>query len=186
MKKYKDLRLKLNEGENADGGALGGYPTQNVRSAASDYGVHRIESEEQVQRIQAFLNAFTSREYLEPRAALSLMRVKINLTGLDFEFNSKTMLQNGKPTFLKLTRFGGTFGTTPTHNLMKDGFKVTDGIEDTLNGDHLAIQLMVAEAPSGLYKMTAKIVRYSGNLPDVETESPTPGMQGSPQEPETL
>lgn len=170
MKKYKDLRLQLNEGENADGGSIGGYPAQSIRSAASDYGIHRIDSEEQVQRIQAFLTAFTGREYLEPRAALSLMRVKLNLTGLDFEFNSKTKIRNGEQVMLKLTRFGGTFGTTPEHDLMKDGFQVTDGIEDSLDGDHLAIAFSMTEAPSGLYKMDAKIVRYSGETPGTTVE----------------
>ena len=166
MKKYKDLRLQLNEGENTEGGALGGYPAQSVQSAQSDFGIHRIEDNQQVQRIQAFLNAFTGREYLEPRAALSLMRVKINLAGLDFEFNGKTPLNVGQTQYLKLSRFGGTFGTTPEHNLMKDGFKTTDGVEDTLDGDHLAIALGIQEAPSGLYKMSADVVRYSGDNPE--------------------
>jgi len=172
MKKYKDLRLQLNEGENTEGGALGGYPAQNVQSAQSDFGIHRIESTEQVQRIQAFLSAFTGREYLEPRAALSLMRVKINLAGLDFEFNSKTPINVGVVNYLKLTRFGGTFGTTPDHDLLKDGFKVTDGVEDTLDGDHLAIALGIEEAPSGLYKMTASVMRYSGDNPEMGQRTP--------------
>jgi len=172
MKKYKDLRLQLNEAENTEGGALGGYPAQSVRSATSDFGIHRIESTEQVQRIQAFLSAFTGREYLDPRAALSLMRVKINLAGLDFEFNGKTPINVGVVNYLKLTRFGGTFGTTPEHNLMKDGFKVTDGVEDTLDGDHLAIALGVEEAASGLYKITASVMRYSGDSPEQGQHTP--------------
>ena len=159
MKKYKDLRLQLNEGENTEGGALGGYPAQNVQSAQSDFGIHRIENTEQVQRIQAFLSAFTGREYLEPRAALSLMRVKLNLAGLDFDFNKKTDLGIGQPMNFKLTRYGGTFGKTPTtpHN----EFETTDGIEDIMGGDHLSLAVMISEAESGLYKMDIEIVRSS-------------------------
>ena len=91
MKKFKQLKQQLNEDAYMDGGALGQWPTPNsTRSAFSDFGVHRVEHQEQLKRIQAFLNAFTSREYLEPRAALSLMRVKLNLAGFDFDFNRKT------------------------------------------------------------------------------------------------
>lgn len=163
MKNYKQLKTQLYESENADGGALGGYPAEkSSRSASDDFGIHRTDNKEQVQRLQAFLHAFTSREYLDPRAALSLMRVKLNLADLDFDFNNKTAVPVGTPQYLVLKRFGGTFGTSPTHDLSK-GFQVTDGIEDSLNGDHLALRLTVTEAPSGLYKMDAKIVQYSNN-----------------------
>ena len=46
MKKYKELRQQLFEGELEDGGALGQWPTNAPNSAHSDYGVHRIENEE--------------------------------------------------------------------------------------------------------------------------------------------
>jgi hypothetical protein len=161
MKKFKELKQRLFESENTEGGALGGFPVQqSVRSAQSDYGVHRIEAEQQLQRIQAFLTAFTGREYLDPRSALSLMRVKLNLTGLDFDFNNKTDLPVGQPINFQLKRFGGTWGTTPTHDLA-NGFKETDGVEDTLGGDHLGIVVMIAPADSGLYQINAQIQRYS-------------------------
>ena len=94
------------------------------------------------------------------------------MAGLDFEFNGKTPINVGVVNYLKLTRFGGTFGTTPEHDLMKDGFKVTDGVEDTLDGDLLAIALRVDEAPSGLYKMTASVMRYSGDSPEMGRRTP--------------
>jgi hypothetical protein len=141
-----------------DGGALGQWPTPNsTRSAFSDFGVHRVEHQEQLKRIQAFLNAFTSREYLEPRAALSLMRVKLNLAGFDFDFNRKTEILTQTPIAFKLKRFGGTFGkslTTP-----HDKFDTTDGFEGILDGDHLILSVVIEEAPSGLYKLNAQIIR---------------------------
>jgi hypothetical protein len=87
------------------------------------------------------------------------MRVKLNLAGLDFDFNKKTDLAIGQPMNFKVTRYGGTFGknlTTP-HN----EFEITDGIEDILGGDHLSLAVMISEAESGLYKMDIKIVRSS-------------------------
>ena len=66
MKKYKQLKRQLNESEYMDGGALGQWPTKDsVRSASDDFGIHRIEHGSQLQRLQAFLNAFTGREYLD-------------------------------------------------------------------------------------------------------------------------
>lgn len=157
MKKYKQLRKQLNENELQDGGALGGFPAdRGSRSAFSDYGLHRLENDEQVKRLKAFLNAFTSREYLEPRAALSLLRVKLNLAGLDFEFNSKTDLKANTPMIFKLTRFGGTFGTSPTHDLSK-GFEVTDGF----TGGGLALIVKIIDSNTGLYLLDINLTSHN-------------------------
>jgi len=170
MKKYKELKRKLTEDAYMDGGALGQWPAPNsTRSAFSDFGVHRVEHDEQLQRLKAFLHAFTGREYLEPRAALSLMRVKLNLAGIDFDFNKKTEVIIGKPIVFKLKRFGGIFGkdvTTP-HN----EFETSDGFDKVLNGDHLTLVVNINEAGSGLYKMEADIVRHSGKSEQGEDES---------------
>ena len=167
MKKYKELRKQLNEGENMDGGVLGGFPVKNsTRSAYSDEGTYRVEKPEILQRLQAFLNAFTGREYLEPRSALSLLRVKLNLAGLDFDFNNKTEVKAGAPLVFKIKRFGGTFGHSVTHDLSK-GFEVTDGLESPIN-----LVVDIDEAPSGLYKMSAKFVPGAaleqGEMPQAE------------------
>lgn len=155
MKSYKQLKKQLNEDAYMDGGAIGGFPTQNsTRSAFSDYGVHRLDSSEQLQRLQAFLNAFTGREYLEPRAAMSLLRVKLNLAGIDFDFSNKTNLDvNGVNSFT-LKRFGGTFGKTPTTPYNE--FETTDGFKEFL-GHGLNLLISVSVSPSGLYKLDGKI-----------------------------
>jgi hypothetical protein len=154
MKKYKELKTELlNEGEYMDGGALGGFPAKNsTRSAFSDEGTYRVENPEILQRLQAFLNAFTGKEYLEPRSALSLLRVKLNLAGLDFDFNNKIEVRTGAPLVFKIKRFGGTFGHSVSHDLSK-GFEVTDGLESPIN-----LIIDIQEAPSGLYKINAKFV----------------------------
>jgi len=162
MKKFKQLKQQLNEDAYMDGGALGGFPAQNsTRSAFSDFGVHRVEHNEQLKRIEAFVHAFTSREYLEPRAALSLLRVKLNLAGFDFNFDNKTPINTDTPIVFKLTRFGGTFGKSPTtpHN----EFETTDGFEGILNGDRLALNVMIKNNPSGLYKLDIQIDRQGKN-----------------------
>lgn len=151
------------ESEYVDGGALGQWPTpDSVRSAVDDFGIHRVEHNQEVQRLQAFLKAFTGREYIDPRAALSLMRVKLNLAGVDFDFNKKTHVPVGEPMHFHLKRWGGTFGVTP-ENDGRHGFEVTDGISQMLSGDHLCLVVTIHEAGSGLYKMDAQIVRYTDN-----------------------
>tara|TARA_R100000008_G_C3552249_1_gene151134 strand:+ start:53 stop:523 length:471 start_codon:yes stop_codon:yes gene_type:complete len=153
MKTYKDLKNKLsslNEGEETTGGA--------ARSAHSDYGVHRIENVEQVGRLNAFLNAFTQMEFLDPKSAIAQVRHKFNLAGLDFKWNNKSNLVLDHATMLPLERWGGSFGTTPTHNLMKDGFYRGDNIKEFNGGVGLALKLEVYQEDDGLYQMDAKIV----------------------------
>lgn len=160
MKKFKQLKQQLTEDAYMDGGALGQWPVPNsTRSAFSDFGVHRVEHDDQLKRLQAFINAFTGREYLEPRAALSLLRVKLNLAGFDFDFNSKNLIQTNTPMLFKLKRFGGTFGKTPT--TPHDEFTTTDGFEDILNGAHLGLNTVVEEVSSGLYKLNINIIKYN-------------------------
>ena len=68
MIKFKELNTFLEtlfEGEETTGGA--------ARSAHSDHGVHRVEDPEQLTRINAFLNAFTQREFIEPKAAVATL-----------------------------------------------------------------------------------------------------------------
>ena len=173
MKSYKQLKKQLMESEYVDGGALGGWPApDSTRSASDDFGIHRVEYNHQVQKLQAFLHAFTSREYLDPRAAISLMRVKLNLAGIDFDFNKKTHVPVGAPMNFHLKRWGGTFGVTPDND-GRHGFVVTDGMSDILDGDHLSLVVTIREAESGLYKMDAKIVRYSSNPAQGEVERAT-------------
>ena len=172
MKKFKQLKQQLNEDAYMDGGALGQWPTPNsTRSAFSDFGVHRVEHDEQLKRIQAFLHAFTGREYLEPRAALSLLRVKLNLAGIDFDFSNKTKIETGTSMSFKLKRFGGVFGKSPTtpHN----EFETTDGFDGILNGDHLLLTVTLEEAPSGLYKLNARIIKQSNTASENNTTNKT-------------
>lgn len=158
MKKFKDI-INLIESESFDGGGFGEpfQPTKTTRTAASDFGVHRIENDTQLNRIKAFLSTFAGREYIDPRGALALLRAKMNIMGLDFNFNAKTKLVPGANQF-PLTRFGGTFGTTPEHDLLKNGFLVTDGIKEFNNGNGITLIIDVIMTPNNLYKFEFSLV----------------------------
>lgn len=79
-----------------------------------------IESQE-LDQIHSMIYTNLSGVHEDPRQALYGLKVRLNHLGLDFEFNRNVPLSAG-PITLKLTRYGEKFGTTPTTNLMKDGF----------------------------------------------------------------
>jgi hypothetical protein len=81
----------------------------------------------------------------------------MNIIGLDFDFTPKTKLMPGANVF-PLTRYGGTFGTTPEHDLTKDGFLVTDGIKEFNNGKGMDLVINVSITPNSLYKFDFSIV----------------------------
>ena len=153
MKTYKEIQEQIatiTEGQETVGGA--------ARSAHSDFGVHRTENPEQVIRLNSFLTAFTQREFIEPKSAVSLLRHKLNLAGLDFDWDNSSEISTNESTKLPLKRWGGSFGTTPTHNLLKQGFYTSDNISEFNNGVGLALKLDVFQDDDGLYEIDAKII----------------------------
>tara|TARA_R110000824_G_scaffold254455_1_gene443488 strand:+ start:2382 stop:2855 length:474 start_codon:yes stop_codon:yes gene_type:complete len=152
MKSYKELQenlQKVTEGQETVGGA--------GRSAHSDFGVHRVEHPEQLGRLNAFLNAFTQMEFLEPKSAIATIRHKLNLAGMDFEWNNTSTYTPEENLKLPLNRYGGSFGTTPTHDL-KQGFYKGDNIAEFNGGVGLSLSIDVYQEDSGLYQMDAKII----------------------------
>jgi len=153
MKTYKELQETLSiitEGQETVGGA--------ARSAHSDFGVHRVDNPEQLIRLNSFLKAFTQREFIEPKSAVSQLRHKMNLAGLDFDWDNSSELSTNESTNLPLKRWGGSFGTTPTHNLLKQGFYKSDNISEFNNGVGLSLKLDLFQDDDGLYEIDAKIV----------------------------
>tara|TARA_Y100000310_G_C20422413_1_gene687309 strand:- start:12 stop:488 length:477 start_codon:yes stop_codon:yes gene_type:complete len=153
MKTYKELQETIStitESQETVGGA--------ARSAHSDFGVHRIDNAEQIIRLNSFLKAFTQREFLEPKNAVAQLRHKMNLAGLDFDWDNSSELSMDESNNLPLKRWGGSWGTTPTHNLLKQGFHTSDNISEFNNGVGLALKLDVFQEDDGLYEIDAKIV----------------------------
>ena len=164
MKTYNELLQNIHEGEYGDGGGFGiGDPGSSYgRSAYSDAGIHRTESPAQLKRLNAFINAFTQKEFLDPRAALNMLRAKLNIAGLDFKFDMSESLEDGSTSY-RLYKFGGTFGKSPDtpHN----EFEVTDGFEE---GKSYALNVNVVDVPSGLYRFEAKVLETTSF--DVEND----------------
>ena len=115
-------------------------------------------------RINAFLQTFAQKDYLDPRSAFALLRAKINLAGLDFQFNPNVPLLTDTPMQFPLTRFGGTFGTTPTHDLSK-GFLETDGISEFNGGKGMRLAVIITRnGANGLYKFNIRLEETAGDV----------------------
>jgi|DEB19_MinimDraft_3_1074340.scaffolds.fasta_scaffold32287_2 hypothetical protein len=166
MKSFQQLKKNLLESENTEGGGFNAaYDGTTSRSAASDFGIFRVENQTQRNRLQAFLNAFGSRDYLDPRSAIALLRAKLNLAGLDFDFNPNVPLMTDTEMKFPLRRFGGIFGQSPTEDISK-GFFRSDGIAETNNGKGLMLVVLVTlGGQNGLYK-------FSLRFEDSDTQAP--------------
>lgn len=158
MKKFSQLKQRLDESEYTEGGGFNAaYDGTTSRSAASDFGIFRVEDPTQRARLSAFLLTWAQKDYLDPRSALALLRAKLNLAGLDFHFNANVPLVPNSEIIFPLTRFGGTFGTTEVHDLSK-GFKETDGIAEYNDGKGLQIVMsLTRNGANGLFKFTPRL-----------------------------
>ena len=163
MKTYKDIVQQINESENSEGGGFGLPGGDSYgRSAYSDAGIHRTESPAQLKRLNAFVNAFTQKEFLDPRSALNMLRAKLNIAGLDFQFDKSVELEENGTSF-RLYRFGGTFGKSADTPI--DQFEETDGFPE---GKSYALNIKLIDIPNGLYKIDASISEASSF--DVEAD----------------
>ena len=159
MKKFKELaeQIGLYEDEHTFGGGVQ-FPSATPReiSATSDEGAYYIQRKSQLNRINAFLDAFSRKEYIDPRGALAMLRAKLNITGLDFEFNKGTCFNEEGQNVFPVTRFGGTFGKSPStpHN----EFETTDGISDYNDGKGFSLVIDVVPTANGVMKLNAKLV----------------------------
>jgi len=149
MKKFKELVEILQnvilEREDTPSGGFG-------RSAFSHFGVHRVEDDDQVNRLNAFLDTFSAKETLDPRSTLYKIRHRLNTAGLDFNFNATDQLNLEGMNQFSVTRGGGTFGKSPDTPF--DEFETTDGLPD---GVSLTLNVIIETMPSGLYAMKVRL-----------------------------
>jgi len=153
MKTFKDLKNRLSEA----GGDVGGWGSTN-RSAMSDFGAHRMEFEDQVFRVNVFLENYFGRPIIDSVGVFSQLRAKLSIIGLDFEFDPTAVRTEG-PFEFPMTRYGGSFGTTPDHDLSK-GFYKDDGVP----GLSLNLAGEIVKEDTG-YVIAAKLVQVPDRTP---------------------
>tara|TARA_R110000796_G_scaffold6771_1_gene23699 strand:+ start:2911 stop:3447 length:537 start_codon:yes stop_codon:yes gene_type:complete len=159
MKKFKELaeQIGLYEDEHTFGGGVqnpSGTPREI--SATSDEGAFNIQNKSQLSRINAFLDAFSRKEYIDPKGALAMLRAKLNITGLDFDFNKGTCFNDEGQNVFPVTRFGGAFGKSPT--TPHDEFDNTDGISEYNGGKGFSLVIDITPTANGVMKLNAKLV----------------------------
>lgn len=160
MKRFKELRNEIVDiqEDHVEGGQFGYDPTPKTtgRSAQPEIKPISYEDEYDLHKMNAFITAFCSKSYIDPRSALYLLRAKMNLAGIDFDLNRGTELSIDQEYTFPLKRFGGTFGTSPSHNLA-NGFETTNGF----GGKNFVLKCKIA-APqgggkSGVFMINAQI-----------------------------
>lgn len=157
MKTFNQLKQQLSEsGEHTFGGGFGDtFVHTNPNSIVKDYdtGNFPLSSDENLNRVNAFLNSYFKREFVDYKVQLGQLKHKLNIIGLDFEYDKGTTLREGANSF-SLNKFGGTFGKTPT--TPHDEFERTNGFE---NGVDYNLNMNVVLGENGLYRIEAKVVR---------------------------
>jgi hypothetical protein len=162
--KFKELQSKIHNlqemggGEHTEGGSLqGGDPRSAGRSLLSDFGTHRLEHEAMLDRVNAFLAAYSGKEFLDPEGAMSVLKTKLNIIGLDFK---PTKLAPGL-NILKLYQYGspalGVFGVHKNlqTDLTKEPFNSTAGLDGSFN---YSLVINVEKTPNYLVKFSMKVV----------------------------
>ena len=171
MKKFKQLaeQIGLYEDEHTFGGGVQ-FPSATPReiSATSDEGAYYIQRKSQLNRINAFLDAFSRKEYIDPKGALAMLRAKLNITGLDFEFNKGTSFNEEGQNVFPVTRFGGTFGKSL--DTPHDEFETTDGISEYNDGKGFSLVIDITPTANGVMKLNAKLVETAPAVIAVKTD----------------
>ena len=172
MKKFKELTTQIGLYESGEHTFGGGFNNINQMahsiSAASDEGVYNIQRKSQLNRINAFLDAFSRKEYMDPRGALGMLRAKLNISGLDFDFNNLSDFNEEGQNRFPVTRFGGTFGKTLDTPFSE--FETTDGISEYNDGKGFELVVDIGTTAQGAYTITTQLEETSGDAKEPESE----------------
>ena len=136
--KFKQLKQKLNEWMDSSFTVPGlNNPTLGDGSIAP----FRVEDEQSRERVNAFLKLFGTERYDCPKHALVLLRSKMNLLGLDFNYDGKRKL--GEHETFHLTQYGGRTGMNDQGQFFTD-----DGISHRTGGKPLILHVAIEHVPN--------------------------------------
>ena len=153
MKRFKEIYYKTLKEEYTEGGSVfNGYSDSVRRTAQSEFGVHRVGEGDSIHRLNAFINKFLGGTYIDPEAAVTELRSRLNHAGLDFVFDGKKITLHPGVNIFPAKLYGEVFGTTPTTDLSKGFDKGMD-----LPGLNLVIDVTYDEN-SCMYSMSGKLI----------------------------
>ena len=146
----KTLKQHIAEGYKQGKYGAGNVGTPEVNSVEDgSIGVHNIQDQKVLERVNGFVGSIANQEYLNPKAALEQLASKLKTLGLDM--NIPEMSGNGSVN-LELTQFGGRFGKDIDGSDIKD-----DGISHKKEGG-LKLNVKYETLENGSSKVFAKLV----------------------------
>tara|TARA_B100001057_G_scaffold485853_1_gene566119 strand:+ start:97 stop:543 length:447 start_codon:yes stop_codon:yes gene_type:complete len=148
MKTFKQM-LKEGHMQAKYGAGQVGTATSNSPED-SNLGAHNIENAEILKRVNAFVGSIAEQEYLNPKAAVEALAMKLKTIGLDISPVEMTG-DNGKVT-AEVTQFGGRFGKDLDGADLND-----DGISHRKEGG-LKLEVSYETLKNGTSKVFAKLV----------------------------
>ena len=153
MKTYKDFKNTLAEqGEYTPSGMV----QTSVDARDSIVPLHDIGDPESMGAVNAFIEQFTSKEWINPRQGVAQLRARLNTCGLHFDFQANGGVVEGTEDY-PLSLFGGRYGW----DMSKGDVSEDDGITPKL-GYGIALRTTYRKSESGMYTIEAKIVRQGG------------------------
>ena len=148
MKTFKQM-LKEGHMQAKYGAGQVGTATSNSPED-SNLGAHNVENAEVLKRVNAFVGSIAEQEYLNPKAAVEALAMKLKTIGLDISPVEMTG-DNGKVT-AEVTQFGGRFGKDLDGADLND-----DGISHRKEGG-LKLEVSYETLQNGSSKVYAKLV----------------------------
>ena len=148
MKTFKQM-LKEGHMQAKYGAGQVGTATSNSPED-SNLGAHNVENAEILKRVNAFVGSIAEQEYLNPKAAIEALAMKLKTIGLDISPVEMTG-DNGKVT-AEVTQFGGRFGKDLDGADLND-----DGISHRKEGG-LKLEVSYETLKNGSSKVFAKLV----------------------------
>jgi hypothetical protein len=157
LTKIQSLKENAPEASPGGGGLFVGGESQ-PKSALTNKGTFNIKLPRSLDAINAMLQAFSSKDYVDPDEVIGIIKQKLNHFG--FDFAHKNSLQDGDNTF-QLVQYGspqlGVYGQNPYDDVNEKGFKQGDGIKEKL-GHSLDLLVNVQKGPNMLRKLNIMIV----------------------------
>jgi len=101
---------------------------------SGSYAPFQVEDEENIERLNKFLRAFSTERHCDPKQSLVLLRTKLNTIGLDFPYDGRRPL-SAKEVF-NMTQFGGRQGMNDKGEMFAD-----DGISHRTGGKGLELHV---------------------------------------------
>ena len=148
MKTFKQM-LKEGHMQAKYGAGQVGTATSNSPED-SNLGAHNVENAEVLKRVNAFVGSIAEQEYLNPKAAVEALAMKLKTIGLEISPVEMTG-DNGKVT-AEVTQFGGRFGKDLDGADLND-----DGISHRKEGG-LKLEVSYETLKNGTSKVFAKLV----------------------------